>query len=143
MGKKEILKQYSRDLRNNSTYGEIILWSKVLRAKKMYGYQFNRQFVIQISPLEKGARGIEKSQNIIVDFICRKLKLIIEVDGYSHNFKSEEDKKRDKKLEEMGFAVLRFTEFDVNKNLNNVIRAIESFISETEQSTQPPLPKGE
>ena len=67
----EKIKQYSRDLRNNSTTGEITLWSKVLRAKKMYGYQFNRQFVIEY---------------YIVDFVCRKLKLIIEVDGYSHNF---------------------------------------------------------
>ena len=74
------LKPLARKLRNNSTPGEIKLWSEVLRARKMAGYQFNRQFAIKIDEL-----------NIIVDFICRKLKLIIEVDGYSHNFKYKDD----------------------------------------------------
>ena len=124
----EKIKQYSRDLRNNSTTGEITLWSKVLRAKKMYGYQFNRQFVIEY---------------YIVDFVCRKLKLIIEVDGYSHNFKFEKDKKRDERLCELGYTVLRFTEYDIKRNFNNnEMRAIESFILE-EESPQPPFPKGE
>ena len=77
------LKSFARDLRNNSTDGEIILWSKALRAKKM-GYQFNRQFPMVLGDLK-----------IIIDFICRKLKLVIEVDGYSHKFKVEKDKKRD------------------------------------------------
>ena len=67
------LKPFARDLRNNSTLGEIILWSDVLRAKKMKGYQFNRQYPMKVNEL-----------NIIVDFISRKLKLIIEVDGLYH-----------------------------------------------------------
>ncbi len=67
------LKPLARDLRNNSTLGEVILWDKVLKNKKL-GFQFNRQFPMQL-PTKK----------IIVDFICRKLKLIIEIDGYSHN----------------------------------------------------------
>jgi len=43
------LKQKARELRNNSTRGEIILWQEVLRAKKMHGYQFNRQFPMKLS----------------------------------------------------------------------------------------------
>ncbi len=63
-------------------------------------------------------------QNIIVDFICRKLKLIIEIDGYSHNFKHEEDILRDKELEKIGYKTLRFSEYQVKYDLDNIIRAI-------------------
>ena len=134
------LKPLAKELRSNSTFGEVILWSKVLRAKRMLGYQFNRQFAIQIPPLQRGLGGL----NIIVDFICRKLKLIIEIDGYSHNFKYEQDKLRDKKLSKNGYNVLRITEHDVKYDLDNVIRAIENRIHELEQSIPPtPFGKGE
>ena len=127
------LKPLAKELRSNSTFGEVILWAKVLRAKQMYGYQFNRQFAMKIDEL-----------NIIVDFICRKLKLIIEIDGYSHNFKYEQDKLRDKKLSKNGYNVLRITEHDVKYDIDNVIRAIENRIHELEQSIPPtPFGKGE
>lgn len=127
------LKPLARELRNNSTKGEIILWSKVLRVKKMLGYSFNRQFPLKINNL-----------NIIVDFICRKMKLIIEVDGYSHNFKYEDDKYRDEKLSEHGFTVLRITEHDVKFDLVNIIRVIENTLHDLELSIPPaPFSKGE
>ena len=115
------LKGYAKELRNNSTDGEIILWKEALRAQKMYGYQFNRQFAID---------------NYIVDFICRKLKLIIELDGYSHQFKVDEDRIRDKKLEELGYYVLRIDEYEVRKNFNNAIRVIEATIDELESKKE-------
>ena len=85
------LKSLARNLRNDSTPGEIRLWSEVLRARNFYGYQFNRQFPIG---------------NYIVDFISRKLKLIIEVDGKSHEFKIDDDRKRDQYLNELGYRVV-------------------------------------
>ncbi len=51
------LKNYSRELRNHSTLGEVLLWKK-LRARGMMGYQFYRQ-----KPIE----------NFIVDFYCPAL----------------------------------------------------------------------
>ena len=114
------LKHFARKLRNDSTPGEIILWKKVLRAKQMYGYQFNRQFPID---------------NFIVDFICRKLKIVIEVDGYSHLFKVEKDKARDKKLNSLGYQVLRVLEYDVKTDLKNVVIAIESLVLEQESKS--------
>ncbi|WP_430812669.1 MULTISPECIES: endonuclease domain-containing protein [unclassified Carboxylicivirga] len=112
-------KHFARELRNNSTDGEIILWKEVLRARQMYGYQFNRQFAID---------------KYIVDFICRKLKLIIEVDGYSHQFKTEKDKLRDRTLNTLGYHVLRIDEYEIKKNLNNVIRVIAATIEELEEN---------
>ncbi|MCK4663439.1 MAG: DUF559 domain-containing protein [Bacteroidales bacterium] len=106
------LKYYSRKLRNDSTKGEVILWKEVLRNKKFYGYQFNRQFAIG---------------NYIVDFISRKLKLVIEIDGYSHNFTLERDIAKDKYLKKIGYAVLRFQEKEIYKNINNVIKTLEQY----------------
>ncbi|MEI9908429.1 MAG: endonuclease domain-containing protein [Bacteroidota bacterium] len=63
------LKDFSRQLRNHSTPGEILLWKK-LRAGSLMYYQFNRQ-----KPLE----------NYIVDFYCKPLNLVIEIDGSYHN----------------------------------------------------------
>jgi very-short-patch-repair endonuclease len=106
------LKEKARELRNNSTLGEIILWKK-LKGKQCYGFDFHRQKPIL---------------NYIVDFYCFKLKLIIEIDGYSHQFKAEEDKERDLKLLEVGFTVLRFEEGEVRHNLDLVLQRLSIFI---------------
>ncbi len=114
------LKEKARELRNNSTLGEILLWKK-LRGKQFYGFDFHRQKPIL---------------NYIVDFYCYKLKLIIEIDGYSHNFKADEDKKRDFELTELGFTVLRFSEGEVRNNLDLVLNSLSTFIENTlEQHT--------
>ena len=120
------LKPLAQGLRNNSTLGEVILWTNVLKNKKMMGYQFNRQFSIE---------------HYIVDFICRKLKLIIEIDGYSHQFKYHEDIVRDEELKKLGFSILRFTEHQVKTDLQNIVRSIENFIEEINPPT--PFAKGE
>ena len=94
-------KTFSRQLRNNSTLGEILLWQK-LRAGSMKGYTFNRQ-----KPLD----------NYIVDFYCKPLNLVIEVDGGYH-YEAEQlvkDKERQKLLEEMGLYFLRFHDDEVKK----------------------------
>lgn len=143
------LKPLAKNLRNNSTLGEIILWKNVLRAGKMHGFQFNRQFPMQLSssefpPLEKGARGIQaNSLDIIVDFICRKLKLIIEIDGNSHNHKYQQDIERDIKLKEARYKVIRFTENQVKHDLESVRRIIEQIVLEIYGDNPPnPLSQG-
>jgi very-short-patch-repair endonuclease len=108
-------KHLARELRKEGTQGEQILWAEVLRAKKFYGYQFNRQFPID---------------DYIVDFICRKVRLIVEVYGYSHRFKSSEDKERDDTLSQLGYTMVRFSEQEVRRDLNNVIRVLESHLPE-------------
>ena len=90
----------------------------------MFGYQFLRQM-----PIEK----------YVADFACRKLKLVIELDGYSHNDRFEKDKKKDNDLNKLGYTVLRFPERQVMKDLHNVYRAIEDFIEEF-QLRHPPAP---
>jgi very-short-patch-repair endonuclease len=114
------LKTFSRQLRNNSTQGEILLWKK-LRAGSMMGYTFNRQ-----KPLKK----------YIVDFYCKPLNLVIEIDGGYHGQEIQKikDSERQQVLEEMGLNFLRFTEKEVRKDINNVLKAIENYIITYQQT---------
>jgi very-short-patch-repair endonuclease len=116
-------KHFARDLRTHGTFGEAVLWSEVLRAKKFYGLQFNRQFAIG---------------NFIADFICRKLKLIIEIDGSSHQHKTREDQLRDAELSTLGYRVFRISEGDVLNGLFNVIRSMETYLPEDILDSQSP-----
>lgn len=117
------LKNLSRELRKKGTLSEVLLWNK-LKARKIKGYQFMRQ-----KPID----------NYIADFFCSKLKLVIEIDGISHNDKSEKDQIRQQKLESLGLSVLRFYEWDVKKDIHAVIKTIEIKIEEFEKKTQPPV----
>jgi len=107
------LKQYARKLRNGSTPGEAILWKYVLRAKSFFGLQFNRQFIIE---------------NYIVDFVCRELKLIIELDGKYHDQITNEDELRDSRLKELGYQVVRIPEKLVMEDVNAVYHYLKEFI---------------
>ncbi len=113
------LKQFSRNLRNNSTLSEVLLWQK-LRAGSIRGYKFNRQ-----KPLS----------NYIVDFYCKKLNLVIEVDGESHFVGDApiRDRERQDILEEMGLKFLRFDDMDVKMDISGVIGAIDDFIDDWEK----------
>ena len=115
-----ILKKFARELRNNSTETEIYLWLK-LKGKQMYGYDFHRQ-----KPID----------NFIVDFFCNKLMLAIEVDGYSHEFLEvyTRDVNKENRLNELGIQVLRFSDHQVLKDMENVLLAIEYFIFEFEKT---------
>jgi very-short-patch-repair endonuclease len=115
------LKPLARNLRKFGTKGEALLWRDVLKAKQHWPYQFNRQFIIG---------------DYIVDFICRKLKLIIEIDGSSHIAKSEEDFKRQQFLESRGFTVLRFTESFVVYRIDEVVEEIDYAIQCLEKSIE-------
>ncbi|MFZ9847623.1 MAG: endonuclease domain-containing protein [Flavobacteriales bacterium] len=111
------LKGFAQNLRTDSTLTEVILWTNILKESKT-GYPFLRQ------------RAIGK---FIADFMCRKLKLIIELDGYSHNFKHEEDLQRDIELEKLGYKTLRFHDEEVMENIESVEHTIIFEMKEREK----------
>ena len=115
------LKPLARNLRKSGTKGEALLWRDVLKAKQYWPYQFNRQYIIG---------------DYIVDFICRKLHLIIEIDGSSHFAKSEEDYKRQVFLEDQGYVVMRFPESLVVYRIDEVITDIDYAIQCLEQKME-------
>ena len=77
--------------------------------------------------------------NYIVDFYCHKLQLVIEIDGDSHgqSLAQFNDKKRTAYLESQGLTVLRFTNREVEDNLEAVMIEIEKLV-EKGKSPQPP-----
>jgi len=111
------LKEKARDLRNNSTFTEILLWN-YLRGRQVLGYDFDRQ-----KPID----------NYIVDFYCKELKLAIEVDGHSHYGNENKDQKRDKRLKELGIAVLRFDDLEVRHHAEFILDEIEQWITENQK----------
>jgi len=93
----------------------------------MMGYQFRRQRPIS---------------NFIVDFACLPLKLIIEVDGITHDdsLVQKKDAFRDSKLKSLGFTTLRFSSWEVLNKMDDVSIIISSWIKENAQCP-PPNPR--
>lgn len=115
------LKELAWQLRNNSTQSEIRLW-KYLKGKQMMGYDFHRQ-----KPID----------NYIVDFFCNKLKLAIELDGFSHYIKETylKDLEKEKKLNQLGINVIRFQDSEVLHRIDNVIAVIQAYIENVESQS--------
>lgn len=113
---KPYLKEIARKLRKNMTLSEILLWQEI-KNKKMKGYIFKRQVPID---------------NYIVDFYCKQLHLVIEIDGDCHNSDEaiKKDNIRQKRLESLGLQFLRFDDLEVKKEINNVLQAISIWILE-------------
>ena len=92
------------------TLGEVALWREI-KGKKL-GVRFSRQI-----PIDR----------YIVDFYCKDLKLVIEIDGAIH-FKEghqEKDKIRQDRLESLGVHnLIRFSDLDVKNNLRSVLEEL-------------------
>ncbi|HTE00786.1 MAG TPA: endonuclease domain-containing protein [Mucilaginibacter sp.] len=124
------LKRLARKLRKDMTPGEVLLWDELLKEDKFWGFDFDRQRCID---------------NYIVDFYCKELMLVIEIDGMSHNYEEAflKDEIRQSKLESFGVQFLRFSESEIRQDMLNVIRTIEAKIIEILMSDPSiKLPKG-
>jgi very-short-patch-repair endonuclease len=94
------------------TLAEILLW-KEIKGKKVLGCDFHRQ-----KPIDE----------YVVDFYCPRLKLVLEIDGDSHDEKEELDKIRQEKLESKGLTVLRFWDLDVRVNVDGIVEQLREWI---------------
>lgn len=105
------LKDFANELRNHSNKAEVIIWTALLRARKT-GYRCLRQ------------RSINR---FIADFFFPELKLIIEIDGYSHTIEERimSDGKRDEELAKLGYKTIRILDIHVFEDLENVQRTID------------------
>lgn len=105
------LKAFARKMRKHPTRAERRLWYDLLSNKKLGGVKFLRQ------------RPID---NYIVDFFCKELKLIVEVDGITHDSETAvvRDVKRDKRLEDLGYRVVRISNWEVLNDLALVQKLI-------------------
>jgi very-short-patch-repair endonuclease len=56
----------------------------------------------------------------VVDFVCMKQRLAIEIDGGQHAERTTSDAQRTKRLEAEGYQILRFWNSDVLQNIEGV-----------------------
>jgi very-short-patch-repair endonuclease len=100
----------AKRLRQAMTRAETLLW-RYVKADRIDGLGFRRQVPIR---------------NYIADFVCLSAKLIVELDGESHDFEERQtaDDSRDAFFVSEGFQVLRFTNEQVMSNLEGVVEII-------------------
>lgn len=90
-----------------------------LSNSQLDGHKFSRQ--IPIGPY-------------FADFVCRNAKLVVELDGYSHDVRVEYDAVRTRFIEAQGYRVIRFNNEDVMKSVEDVLTMIGQAL------TSPSLP---
>jgi len=108
-------------LRHQATPAERALW--VPLARSQLGAKFSRQ--MPVGPF-------------YADFLCRQLKLVIELDGFSHDLAPERDAARDQWMAREGYTVLRFANEEVHRNLEGVVSAIGEEIARLRPSLAHP-----
>jgi len=105
------LREKARALRKDSTLSEVLPWQEI--RKRQLGIQFHRQVPLL---------------DFIVDFYCHELKLAIEVNGDSHEWKVSYDKKRISKLQQHGIHVIIFDDLDLKQNMKWVLNEILYYV---------------
>jgi very-short-patch-repair endonuclease len=100
----------AKQLRQAMTRAETLLW-RYVKADRIDGLGFRRQVPVQ---------------NYIADFICMSAKIVVELDGESHDFEERQtaDQNRDAFFVSERFQVLRFTNEQVMANLEGVVETI-------------------
>ena len=119
----------ARRLRRGQTRAEEVLWEE-LRANRFFGYAFRRQV-----PFGR----------FVADFVCHEAKLIVEVDGPSHDTSDGRihDTARDGFVKSEGYSVLRVRNDEVLETIEGVLHAIGQFLPGYESDLSPedtPLP---
>ncbi len=80
---------------------------------QFHGLDFDRQKIIG---------------NYVVDFYCKALGLVVEIDGSSHNEREEEDAMREAWLRNQGCKIIRFTTVLVLQQMDQVMEDLEEFV---------------
>ena len=103
----------ARQLRREQTLAEALLWQH-LRGHRMLGLHFRRQH-----PLGR----------FIVDFCCVERRVVIEVDGPVHAHQLEYDDVRAETLQRLGYRVLRWTNDQIEHDLDAVLAALREYLT--------------
>jgi very-short-patch-repair endonuclease len=106
-------RQFARRMRAQPTDAERMLWQRLRHDITLAGSHFGP---------------------FIVDFVSRKARLVIELDGGQHSWQQAADTKRTRQIEAHGYRLLRFWNNDVLANIDGVLSEIQSAL------TPPPTP---
>jgi very-short-patch-repair endonuclease len=108
------LKERAKELRYAENLSEVLFWMQVHKSN-FHSIDFDRQRIIG---------------NYIVDFYVKKLGLVIEIDGPSHDNKEKYDAERDVYLKSLGLQVYHIPVTDVLQNMKTAMSNLELFIIE-------------
>jgi very-short-patch-repair endonuclease len=122
---RPIIFERAKVMRENMTQAEKVVW-ELLKEKKMVGLRFKAQHPIDI---------------FIADFYCHALKLVIEIDGEIHKSKDQKeyDIGREAESANWGIKVIRFTNEEVKKTLNMLIKKSNMNVKCSDQSFKVPF----
>ncbi|MCW2118196.1 type ISP restriction/modification enzyme [Flavobacterium sp. 7A] len=124
------LKQRAKELRYAENLSEVLFWMQVHK-NHFYKIDFDRQRIIG---------------NYIVDFYVKKLGLVVEIDGSSHDGKEKYDAERERYLNSLGLKIFRIPVVDVLQNMLKALSDLERFIIEhysvSLDHEKPPRPMG-
>ena len=109
-------KLLAREMRREPTIAENHLWQRI-RKQQVLGFKFRRQHTID---------------RFIVDFYCTEARLVIEVDGITHDDQQETDQLRTEIIESLGLRVLRFTNGEVLQQTDGVVERIAEVLQGVE-----------
>ena len=115
MRKKNTKVDRARSLRQTQTKSECLLWG-LLRGKQLGGLKFRRQH--PIGPF-------------FADFACVSRLLAVEIDGGYHDTIGAEDLARETYLADQGWKVIRFTDKDIERDVESVAVQIAKHLNVT------------
>ncbi len=122
------LTEFARENRKAMTEPETRMWL-ALRANRFEGVKFRRQKVIG---------------KFIADFAANEPRIVVEIDGHTHDVDDLHDADRTRYLNERGYHVVRFTNGDVMTNLEGVLTMLSIALAEARKAPMPvfhpPLP---
>ncbi len=101
-------REFARSLRRTAPASETKLWQE-LRGRRCGGFKFRRQYIID---------------QYVVDFACVSAKLVVEVDGPTHEGREDYDAERTRHIESRGYRVIRFTNGEVLDETDAVVEGI-------------------
>jgi len=112
---------FAKELRKNMTDSEKVLWMHLKSG--IQNFKFRRQHPIGL---------------YVADFFCRKLKLIIEVDGSIHDLEENKinDKEREKFFTDSGYSIIRFSNTQVHNEIEFILKEINSLIKKELNTTE-------
>ena len=109
-GARPVTFESAKILRKNMTLHEKLLWEK-LKHNQICGARFRSQHPIDF---------------FIVDFYCHAARLVIEVDGMHHSEQKDYDDGRSAEMEKYFIKVIRFSNSEVENNIEDVVNEIEN-----------------
>jgi very-short-patch-repair endonuclease len=117
----QVAKEACRELRKHSTQSEKLFWQAV-RNRQVLGKKFLRQFPIFFEYMDK-------ETFFIADFYCYENRLVVEIDGKSHDYQKEYDKLRTYIINNLEIDVVRFKNEKIEKDMSDVLEKLKQVLT--------------